>query len=89
MFIEVALAATGNNITIISNLNKYIVNPLIELMIAAAVVVFLYGVWEMIGQDVEKKTDGKTHMIWGIIGLFIMVSAIGILNVVCDTIGCN
>ncbi len=86
---ELAWAATGNNMALISNINKYIVNPLISLLIAMAIVVFLYGVWEALGSDVTKKTDGNRHMVWGIIGLFIMVSAIGILNVVCNTIGCN
>jgi hypothetical protein len=89
MLLGVALAATNNGLTIISNINKYIVNPIIELMIAAAVVVFIYGVWEALGSDVTKKTDGNRHMVWGIVGLFVMVSAIGILNVVCSTIGCN
>ncbi len=87
MFVPIAYAATS--IPIIGKINQFIINPLISLLIAVAIVMFAYGVWESMSPDIEKKTDGKNHMVWGVVGLFIMVSAIGILNVVCSTIGCN
>ena len=66
----------------INNVEQYILNPIIGLMFAVAVVVFIYGVVEFIlGFDNEdRKTAGKKHMIWGVIGMFVMVSAFGIIN---------
>lgn len=60
-----------------------IINPIINLMIAVAVLFFLFGVWEFIagaGSD-DKRETGKKHMVWGVIGLFIMISVWGIMAV--------
>jgi len=35
----------------------------------------------------DKRTAGKQHMIWGIIGMAIMVSVFGIINLIMSTIG--
>jgi uncharacterized membrane protein YidH (DUF202 family) len=73
------MARVDNIIRVITNT---ILIPLAVLMIAIAVVVFLYGVVEFIAgaDNQEKREKGKRHIIWSIIGLFIMISAIGILN---------
>lgn len=72
----------NNADTLIKKINAQILNPIIGLLIAIAVVFFLYGVLEFItGADNEEKREtGKRHMIWGIIGLFIMVAVFGIMN---------
>jgi len=69
--------------TLLEKIAKQIVNPLITLMFAVAVVFFIYGVVEFISasDNEEARTTGKQHMIWGIIGIFIMVSVWGIMNV--------
>lgn len=87
MLVSVAYAA--ENIAILSKINAEIVNPLIRLLVAAAVVMFVYGMIQMVTSEGDAKDEGKKHALWGIIGIFIMVSAIGILNVICSTIGCN
>lgn len=60
-----------------------ILNPLIGLIIAVALMVFIVGVIEFIAgaANDEKRSNGKQHMVWGIIGLFIMVSVFGIIQV--------
>lgn len=65
-----------------------IVNPVVGLMFAVAVVVFAYGVFEMVwkGGDPDARTVGRTHMIGGIIGMFIMLSAWGIINLIANTV---
>jgi hypothetical protein len=56
---------------------------------ALAVVYFLWGVVGFIknADNTEKREEGYKHMIWGIIGLFIMISANGIINIIRSTIG--
>lgn len=73
----------------LSNVNSMIINPLIILLFALALVYFLYGVVEFIaGQDnEEKKTQGKSHMMWGVIGLTIMMGVWFILGVLLNTLG--
>lgn len=66
-----------------------ILNPLIMLLFAVAFVVFFYGVLEFImnAENDEKRTTGKSHMIWGTIGMFIMASVFGIMTILMDSFG--
>lgn len=71
----------------IANVNKLIINPLITFLFALAIVFFLYGVVEfMMNQDnEEKKTTGKSHMLWGIVGLTIMMGVFTLMNIILKT----
>ena len=73
----------------IGNVNREIINPLIMLLFALAVAYFLYGALEFIinGQNEEKKTSGKSHMLWGVIGITIMMGVWFILSVILNTFG--
>lgn len=64
------------------------VNPLITLLVAGGVLLFLFGVVEFIqGAESDTARDkGKQHMLWGLIGIFIMVSAFAILKLFSETI---
>ena len=67
---------------LISNIKVYILNPIIGFMFAVAVVMFIYGIVEYIwsADNEDKVAVGKKHMIWGIIGIFVMIGVYGILN---------
>lgn len=71
----------------ISNVNKLIINPLIILLFALALMYFLYGIVEFISNadNEEKRTKGKGHMLWGIIGITVMMGVWTILNIALDT----
>ena len=64
-----------------------IVNPLITLLFALAIVYFLYGVFEFImnQSNEEKKTSGKSHMLWGVVGIVIMLGVFAIQNMIVNT----
>lgn len=72
----------------VQKLAEEIINPVILFLVALALLIFMWGLFEYIrGADsLDARSKGRTHMLWGIIGLFIMVSAYGILNVVVDSI---
>lgn len=67
---------------LINKIQKNILDPVITVFFAVAIAIFLYGVVEFIISQAndEKKSDGKQHMLWGIIGLTIMVGAKAIVN---------
>jgi succinate dehydrogenase/fumarate reductase cytochrome b subunit len=73
----------------IAHLDSLIINPLITFLFALAVVFFLYGVFEFIAnqENEEKKTAGKQHMLWGIIGITIMLGVFAIMNMLLSTLG--
>ncbi|MGC9605585.1 MAG: hypothetical protein ABSF56_02395 [Minisyncoccia bacterium] len=65
-----------------------VVNPLVWLAFAVAFVVFAYGVVQMITHetDAEAHKRGRWSILSGIIGMFIMFSAWGIINIVANTV---
>jgi hypothetical protein len=75
--------------TFLGKLNAKVINPLIELTFIIALVIFLYGVMEYIrgSRNEEKRTLGKQHMIWGIVGFLIMFGVFGIMNILVNTFG--
>lgn len=67
-----------------------ILNPLINLLFVLATLIFLWGIVQyVIGSqgDEKKLAQGKQLMIWGVIGMFIMASAWGIVNLLCGFFG--
>src|SRR3989344_8269480 len=75
--------------TFLANTNRLIVNPLIIFLFALAVVYFLYGMLQFFSnqESEEKKTSGKAHMLWGIIGITIMMGVWALLGIVLNTLG--
>lgn len=67
-----------------------IINPLIALIFAVGLVVFAWGIIEFLwnlsggGEGIEK---GKKHMIWGVVGMAIMLSAYTIITIIVNTFG--
>ncbi len=64
-----------------------ILNVIIPLIIAIALVVFLVGVVRYItaGGDPEKRSEARNVMIYGVIGLFVMVAVWGLVNLLVNT----
>lgn len=73
----------------VANLNAVIINPLIFLLFAAASVYFVYGLLQFVmnSSNDEAREKGKRHMVYGLVGLFIMVAVYGILNMLLGTFG--
>jgi len=66
----------------------YVVNPLILLIFAAGFFWFIYGLTRMlwfIEDGGSEYKEGKSHMWWGLIGMFIMVSVAGFIMIISNT----
>ncbi len=64
-------------------------SALIPLIFTLATLVFFWGVVQYVinGDDAEKKSKGRDFMIWGIIGLSVMISVWGLVGIVTKTFG--
>jgi uncharacterized membrane protein YidH (DUF202 family) len=71
----------------LGKVSTQIINPLIVLLFGLAIAFFLYGVLEFIlnQENEEAKTNGRSHMIWGIIGLTIMMGVWVIMGMIIKT----
>jgi large-conductance mechanosensitive channel len=64
-----------------------IVNPILMLMFAVGIVVFVYGVFQIVWGGEENQKKGKMSIFGGLIGMFIMLSAWGIVRLISNTVG--
>lgn len=78
-------SATG----IMDVIKTEILTPLTVFLFVLATVIFLWGVIEILAHpdNEEARSTGRKHMIWGIVGLFIMLSAVMIIRTICATFG--
>ncbi len=83
VYARVDASAFGNVVNPIIN---NIVNPLVKLMFAVAIVVFIFGVLQLVWGDEEARKKGKMSIVGGLIGMFIMLSAWGIIYLVANTV---
>jgi uncharacterized membrane protein YidH (DUF202 family) len=75
----------------VGKISTNILNPLIALMFGLAVLYFIYGVLQYIWNpdNEDARETGRRSMIWGIIGMFIMVSVFGIMRLIISSIGAD
>ena len=74
---------------IITVIKDEILNPLVVLLFAVAVMYFVYGAVMFVraqGSE-EGQAEGKSHLMWGTIGVFLMVAVYGIINLIANTVG--
>ena len=75
--------------SVLARIEDAILFPIMTLLLAVAMLFFLYGAFQFVygAADGEVRQEGKKHMMWGIIGLLIMVSALGLLRIAANTFG--
>ena len=72
-------------------LTEIVVFSVIPLIGVVGLAWFFYGVAKYIkgAEDEKGRTEGRQFMLYGIIALFVMVSVIGLVNVLRNTFGFN
>lgn len=79
----------SNSEQVLSNVVTEVFSPLYQLVVGISILYFLYGVMMYVIDlnNPEKKTDGRSHLLWGTIGLFMILSVGGILEIFKGAIG--
>ncbi len=71
-------------------LGQYVINPLLLLLFGAGMVVFVWGLLEYLyalNVKGEQTAEGKQHMFWGMVGMFVMAAALTIIKIINSTVG--
>jgi hypothetical protein len=78
-------------VTLVEALKRVVINPLLLLLFSVGMLVFVWGfiefLWGLNQDTSDKKTEGKWHMLWGVVGMFIMVAAYAIVQLIGTTVG--
>ncbi len=89
--IAFAQTAQGSNYaqSLVDRVNQAITFPLIALLLGVAVLMFLWGIFEMVrgAESVEARQNGQRHMLFGVIGIVVMLSALTLLQIAARTFG--
>lgn len=74
---------------LISKIVDGAVEPFLTFVFALATAIFIWGIIEFIAgaDNEEKRGTGKKHLVWGIIGMFVMFAVYGIIKIIENFIG--
>ncbi|MEK7530486.1 MAG: hypothetical protein AAB573_01345 [Patescibacteria group bacterium] len=71
----------------ITNIITEIIDPLLVLLVTAGVAYFIWGVamYLINAEKPDERKKAQKHMIWGLVGILIMVAVRSILEIVVST----
>ena len=64
-----------------------VINTIIPFLVGLAVLIIIWGVFNYIAGagDEEKRAQAKQYIVWGVVGVFIMLSIWGLVNVLVNS----
>jgi hypothetical protein len=81
-----SFAALGNISELVTDIGN-IVNQIIPILFAVALLVFFYGLVKYIFGAEHNKDSAKKTMIWGVVALFVMASVWGLVRFIGEAVG--
>lgn len=79
----------GAGEALLDRIVTYVIDPAVKVVFTLGLFMFLWGfiefLWEL--KDGKVSEDGKNHMVYGLVGMLIMVSVYGIISLVMNTFG--
>lgn len=81
-----SFAALGNIDTLVTDIGN-IVNKLIPIVFAIALLVFFWGLVTYIFGKEQNKDQAKKTMIWGVVALFVMAAVWGLVEFIGEALG--
>jgi len=85
-----AVAGNANNVLSFMNTLSKVMNAIVPITVALALIYFIYGLAEYILEgsgDTTKREEGRTRMIYGTIAMFVIASVWGLVYFMQDTLG--
>ena len=83
----------GKTGEIIILIQDAVFKPIMVLLYMTATLLFFWGLfefmWSMQNEKSDKRDAGKRHMLYGILGLLIMLSVKGIIMLIANFIGAD
>ena len=98
-YVSTALALpliTFAQITSVQGAGQFIINMIntvaVPVLFAVAFIVFIWGILQyfiLARGDEEKQSVGRSYILYGLVGFFLMVSVWGLVNILIGTFNLN
>ena len=84
-----AFAATPVTIPVFLGRVRGILDALIPFIIGLAVFVIIWGIFNYVvhAAEEEKRAEARAYIVWGIVGVFFMISIWGFVTILLNTLG--
>ena len=69
-----------------------VIDPIMLLVFAVGLLIFVFGLVEFLyglNAETDARERGKKHMLWGMVGMFIMVIASAIVLIIVNAVGAD
>jgi uncharacterized membrane protein YidH (DUF202 family) len=85
----VAFAAEPVTIPVFLGRVRGILDALIPFIIGLAVFVIIWGIFNYVAHaaEEEKRAEARSYIVWGIVGVFFMISIWGFVTILINTLG--
>lgn len=75
---------------LVGRFTTYIIDPAILLVFAAGFFLFTWGLVQFLGalgdnESGTRREAGKRHIVWGLVGMLVMISVYGIIALLDNT----
>ncbi len=72
-----------------ARVSEVVIQPILLLAFGVAFLIFVWGIVQYIhnGDDAKSREEGQRSILWGLVGMVIMISVFGIINIIQGTIG--
>jgi hypothetical protein len=80
--------AASAGATVLERIKSFVIDPILAVIFTLGLFLFFVGIVEYLWEIKDGKTDGdgRNHMVWGLVGMLIMVSVYGIINMIVNTL---
>lgn len=74
---------------VLQRIITFVVDPSLRVIFTLGLFLFIWGIIEFLWgvQKGHAENEGKQHMIWGLVGMLIMVSVYGIIALIINSFG--
>lgn len=81
--------AVGATDALLQKAIQYVLQPIYQIMVVVAFLYFLFGVAMLLFQmnNPEKREQARSHLLYGVIGLFIILSVGAIIKFINTLVG--
>ena len=87
--VGVVFAQTNTNLFDVTDTIGALINTATTILVSIAVLILIYGIisYVIAGGDEEKQTKARSTIIYGVIGLFVIIAMWGLANILKNTFG--